>query len=64
MTLSDIHYRLNTMQSSKQAFDVRDELIELTRIVSDMHAALGDLSRKVERLTEAAAKASCQCPLT
>lgn len=54
LTLSEIHDNLNTMEASDLAFDVRDELLSLTRIVSDMHADLGDLARRVERLAKPA----------
>ena len=51
MTLSEIYDRLNTMEAGEIGFDVRDELMALTRIVSDMHAQLGDLTRNLERIT-------------
>jgi len=50
MTCSEIYDRLNTMEAGDMGFDVRDELMALTRIVSDMHASFGDLERRVERL--------------
>jgi len=51
MTLSEIYDRLNTMQSAGgPVFDVRQEVMDLTRIVSDMHAQQGDLLRRLESL--------------